>query len=198
MGADAQVASRASGVGRSSCYPARLLFFSSSPILTMQLQLRQEDANLVFLAVAYHLGRPGSELDPITKLPVEHGLADVARDLQPQLRMAVSEISLDEAQLKRLQSGMLGSISELKTYPLLQLRLDPDGTGRRSSVPGFDRTLVHLFPEIEDDVEESLSIAERMLLLKRRLDERIAAEPPAPESAPESTKGRKGWWPFGR
>jgi hypothetical protein len=164
----------------------------------MQLQLRQEDASLVFLAVAYHLGRPGSELDPLTKLPVEHGLADVARDLQPQLRMAVSEISLNDAQLKRLQSGMLGSISELKTYPMLQLRRDADGTGRRSSVPGFDRTLLHLFPEVDVDVEETMAIAERMLLLKRRLDERIAAQPPEPEAAPRETKDRKRWWPFGR
>jgi hypothetical protein len=164
----------------------------------MELQLRQEDANLVFLAVAYHLGRPGSELDPITKLPVEHGLADVARELQPQLKMAVSQISLNEAQLKRLQSGMLGSISELKTYPMLQLRVDDKGEGRRSSVPGFDRTLLHLFPEIEDDVEESMSIAERMLLLKRRLDERIAEAGPEPEAALEQPKKRKGWWPFAR
>ncbi len=165
----------------------------------MQLQLRQEDANLVFLAVAYHLGRPGSELDPITKQPVEHGLADVARELQPQLRLAVSEISLNPDQLKRLQSGMLGSISELKTYPMLQLRLDENGSGRRSSVPGFDRTLLHLFPEVDEDVEESLAVAERMLLLKRRLDERIASEPEEPEQQQQPEKGsRKGWWPFGR
>ena len=164
----------------------------------MELQLKHEDAQLVFLAVAYHLGRPGSELDPITKMPVEHGLADVARELQPQLKMAVSTISLNEAQLKRLQSGMLGSISELKTYPMLQLRVDEKGEGRRSSVPGFDRTLLHLFPEIEDDVEESLGLAERMLLLKRRLDESIAQAGPELEQPAEMEKKRKGWWPFGR
>src|SRR5262245_17388375 len=108
----------------------------------IDLQLRQDDAKLVFLAIAYHLGRPGSELDPMTKLPVEHGLAEVARDLQPQLRNAVSEIRLVDAQLKRLQSGMLGTISELKTYPMLELRVSAEGEGRRSSVPGFDRSLM--------------------------------------------------------
>jgi len=65
----------------------------------IELQLRQEEARLVFLAVAYHLGRPGSELDPITKQPVEHGLAEAARDLQPQLRLAVATLRLGDAQV---------------------------------------------------------------------------------------------------
>jgi hypothetical protein len=164
----------------------------------MEFQLRQEDAKLVFLAVAYHLGRPGSELDPVTKLPVEKGLAELARDLQPQLRMAVSTISVDESQLKRLLSGMLGSISELKTYPMLQPRPDVDGSMRRSSVPGFDRTLLHLFPEIAEEVEDSLDVAERMLMLKRRMDERIAEAGGIEAATPEPSKQRKGWWRFGR
>ena len=136
----------------------------------IDLQLSQEDAKLVFLAVAYHLGRPGSELDPLTKQPVEHGLAETSRELQPQLRNAVAQVRLLDAQLKRLQSGMLGSITELKAYPMLDLRRTDDGAGRRSSVPGFDRNLLHLFPEVEEDVENALGLAERMLLLKRRLD----------------------------
>jgi hypothetical protein len=161
----------------------------------IDLQLRQEDAKLVFLAVAYHLGRPGSELDPDTKLPVEHGLAEIARDLQPQLKNAISEIRLRDAQIKRLFSGMLGSITELKAYPMLELRADPAGEGRRSTVPGFDRSLLHLFPEVEEDAENTLEIAEHMLMLKRRLDETVAALP-ADEPLPEAKK--RGLWPFRR
>jgi hypothetical protein len=163
----------------------------------VELQLRQEDAKLVFLAIAYHLGRPGSELDPITKQPVEHGMAEVMRELQPQMRMAVARIGLNDAQLKRLASGMLGSITELKAYPMLELRADPSGGGRRSSVAGFDRTLLHLYPQIEEDAEISLEVAEHMLMLKRKLDERMATL--SPEEPEAETKGkRKGWWPFGR
>jgi hypothetical protein len=161
------------------------------------IQLRQEDAKLVFLAVAYHLGRPGSELDPITKQPVEHGLAEVAASLQPQLRLAVASITLNPNQANRLLSGMLGSITELKAYPMLDLRIDANGAGRRSTVPGFDNNLHHLFPEIEEDTEESLAIAERMLLLRRRLDEAVAGledDAPAEIEPPK----RRGWWPFGR
>ena len=155
----------------------------------IDLSLRQEDARLVFLAVAYHLGRPGSELDPITKQPVEHGLAETARDLQPQLRNAVATLHLIDSQMKRLQSGMLGSITELKAYGVLG--------AQKSTVPGFDGALRHLFPEMEEDAENALSIAEQMLLLKRRLDERLAQVPPdEPPDAPESSKHR--WWRFGR
>ncbi len=162
----------------------------------LDVQLRQEDAKLVFLAVAYHLGRPGSELDPITKQPVEHGLAEVASELQPQLQNAVVTISLRDNQARRLLSGMLGSITELKAYPMLDLRLDPQGNGRRSTVPGFDRSLLHLFPEIDEDVEESLALAERMLLLRRRLEEVTAGiEPDEPIEEPPK---RRKLWPFGK
>ena len=170
---------------------------TTSDMPEIDLQLRQEDAKLVFLAIAYHLGRPGSELDPITKQPVEHGLAEVMRELQPQMRMAVVRIALNDNQLKRLLSGMLGSITELKAYPMLDLRADPNGGGRRSSVAGFDRTLLHLNPQIEEDAETSLEVAEHMLMLKRKLDERMATLPPD-EPEPEAKGRRKGWWPFGR
>jgi hypothetical protein len=162
----------------------------------VELSLRQEDAKLVYLAIAYHLGRPGSELDPLTKQPVEHGLAEVARDLQPQLRLATATINLrDSNQVTRLASGMLGSITELKAYPMLDLRSDEEGGGRRSSVPGFDRSLRHLFPEVEEDVNNSMDIAERMLMLKRRIDERIRAVDLPP---PPAAQSKRRFWPFGR
>ena len=160
------------------------------------IQLQQEDARLAFLAVAYHLGRPGSELDPYTKQPVEHGLAEVAASLQPQLRGDEASITVNQDQAKRLMSGMLGTISELKSYPMLELRQDADG--RRSTVPGFDRTLKHLFPEVEEDAFVTTEVAEGMLRLRRRLEGELAtllaeAEQPAPPS-----KSKPGWWPFGK
>jgi hypothetical protein len=162
---------------------------------TIDLSLQPDDARLTYLAIAYHLGRPGSELDPITKMPVERGLADSARELQPQLKMAVSRVTLDADQTKRLQSAMLGTITELKAFSMLEPRVMEDGTTRRSTVPGFDRTLLHLFPELEDEPAAALEVAEQMLMLKRRFDQQIAALPPDPE--PEQP-AKKSWWPFGR
>ena len=43
------------------------------------LRLPQHQARLVALAIAYHLSRPGSELDPDTLSDYTHGL----RELQP-------------------------------------------------------------------------------------------------------------------
>jgi hypothetical protein len=166
-------------------------------VSAIALQLRQEDARLVFLAVAYHLGRPGSELDPLTKQPVEHGLAEVAAALQPQLRMAVSTIELRPNQARRLLSALLGSITELKAYAMLGAGSIESGTGHRSTVPGFDSSLRHLFPGVEEDPEEPLQIAERILLLRRRLDEETADLAEEPEPSPGPLK-RKRWWPFGR
>ena len=161
----------------------------------IELHLKQEDTKLVYLAVAYHLGRPGSELDPVTKQLVEHGLAEVARDLQPQLGLATASISLNADQITRLGSGMYGSITELKAYPMLEIQADAGG-GRKSSVPGFDRTLRHLFPEVDEDVDATLDIAERMIMLKRRLDGEFAKAPP--DTFQESAPRKRGWWPFGR
>ena len=165
--------------------------------VVVELSLRQEDAKLVYLAVAYHLGRPGSELDPETKQPIEHGLAEVARDLQPQLKLAAVRLSLREPQIAKLASGMLGSITELKAYPMLELRSPDEGGGRRSTVPGFDRSLRHLFPAVEDDADAAVDIAECMVMLKRRLDAELAAAPPDPPEA-EPPPSKRGWWPFGR
>ena len=161
------------------------------------IQLQQEDARLVFLAVAYHLGRPGSELDPITKQPVEHGLAEVAASLQPQLNSASASITLNPDQAKRLLSGMLGTISELKSYPMLELRAGPDG--RRSTVPGFDRSLTHLFPDVEEDAFVSVEVAESMLRLKRRLEGELQGLlSDAEQAALPPTKPKRRWWPFGK
>jgi hypothetical protein len=164
-------------------------------MIEVTLQLRSEDARLVFLAVAYHLGRPGSELDPVTKQPVEHGLAEVAASLQPQLRMAVSTITLHHNQARRLLSAMLGSITELKAYAMLGAGTR-EAPGHRSTVPGFDGSLRHLFPEVEENSEEPLEIAERVLHLRRRIEDEVADLEEA-EAEPESGP-RKGWWRFGR
>ncbi len=160
------------------------------------LTLGPEEAKLVFLAIAYHLGRPGSELDPITKQPVEHGLAEVGRDLQPQLRAGSAQISLRDNQLQRLQSAMLGSITELKAYPMLSPLPAEEGGGRRSTVRGFDRSLRHLFPEVDEDVETTMAVAERMMMLKRNLDGRLSAGPPSDDGPQTRRRGRR-WWPFG-
>ncbi len=138
--------------------------------MPVELRLEPAQARLVFLALTYHLARPGSELDPETKMPVQHGLAEVSSALEPQLRQAVASITLSAHQLERLGTAVLGAINELKVYPMLEPRPPEEGGGRRTTVPGFDPTLRHLFPEVEGDADAATALIEPLMTLKRRLD----------------------------
>jgi len=158
--------------------------------MPVELHLQPAQARLVFLALAYHLARPGSELDPGTKMPVEHGLAEVSSALQPQLRQAVASITLSPHQLERLGSAVLGAINELKVYPMLEPRPAEEGGGRRTTVAGFDRTLRHLFPEVEEDPDAATALIEPLMALKRRLDD--ALRQAAEEGRPATSRRR--WW----
>ncbi len=104
-------------------------------------------------------------------------------------------MTLRHNQAQRLLSAMLGSITELKAYAMLGAGTQ-EAPGHRSTVPGFDGTLRHLFPEVEESTEEPLEMAERVLLLRRRIEDEVAdLEEEEPEASPEQ---RKGWWPFRR
>ena len=160
--------------------------------MPVELRLQPDQARLVFLAIAYHLARPGSELDPETKAPVQHGLAEVGSALKPQLREAIASITLSAFQLERLGSAILGVINELKVYPMLESHPPEEGGGHRSSVPGFDRTLRHLFPEAEEDPDAATALIEPLMALKRRLDGALRqAEEKERREAPSR---RRAWW----
>ena len=160
--------------------------------MSVSVTLRQDDARLAYLAIAYHLARPGSELDPQTRMQAQHGLAEVARQLQPQLKLASVTIDLNPFQLERLGSAILGAANELKVYPLLEERSAEEGGGRRSMVAGFDQTLRHLFPRVEEDADEAVALVEPLIALKRRLDE-AAREGGAPATKPGTTRRPARW-----
>ena len=159
--------------------------------MPVELRLPQAQARLVFLALAYHLARPGSELDPATKMPVQHGLAEVSSTLQPQLRQAVASVTLSAYQVERLGTAVLGAINELKVYPMLELRPPEEGGGRRTTVPGFDQTLRHLFPEVDEDPDATTALIEPLMALKRRLDGALRQ---ASEEEQREGALRRAWW----
>jgi hypothetical protein len=164
-----------------------------------ELTLGTADARLIYLALAYHLARPGSEVDPQTLKQTEHGLLEAARALHPQLNQAVATLSLTPLQLTRLGQAMLGVINELKTYPMLRAQ-----SGDRSPVSaaaGFDDVLVTLFPDVAEDENAALDLAEDMMLLRRRLDALIRDAARAPDeeaSAPSPSQPTKKTWQFWR
>ncbi|MCH7837813.1 MAG: hypothetical protein IIC26_04830 [Chloroflexi bacterium] len=156
------------------------------------LQLAPLDAKLIYLALQYHLARPGAELDPESKQPLAHGLAEVAQALEPQLDRAVATVELSEYQRQRLLSAIAGTMNELKTYPLLDAVPPERGGGRRTTVPGFDAVLRRLFPEVDDEPDEAPQLAGHFMSLRRRLEDAAAAA--AEEEA--STAARSPWWRF--
>lgn len=147
-------------------------------------QLANLDAKLVYLALLYHLARPGSELDHETKQPQAHGLAEIAEALEPQLDRAVAAIELSEFQRERLLSAISGTINELKTVPILE---------GHASVPALDEALRRLFPQVAEDPNEATQLAAHLLPLRRRLAESAAG----PERA-AAAKSEQAWWRFWR
>ena len=148
------------------------------------IQLPNADAKLVYLALQYHLARPGSELDAQSKRPKEHGLAAIAEELERQLPLAVATIDMNEEQRRQLDEALSGAINQVKSSALLA------GRGR-SMVPSFDAALRRLFPEVADEPENALPLAGELLALRRRL----ASSATPLDNAPPSTSKRP-WWRF--
>jgi hypothetical protein len=160
--------------------------------VTVALRLTHDEPRLVYLALVYHLGRPGSELDPETKRPVERGLRQVKTALGNHLDGESAIVELDALQLGRLLSAIYGSITELRVYHMRN--------GAESTVERFTETARALFPAIAEDPQEALTVAEALMMLHRRIERALARaadalSPPVPEPERETKRRR---WPFGR
>jgi hypothetical protein len=118
----------------------------------------------VYLALVYHLGRPGSEIELPGQPP--HGLRSVAQELEQRLPEGRAELHLAPAQLARLLSAMKGCVTELRVY-----HMQP---GRRSTVEGWTKAAETLFPQLPADPDEALAIAEDIMNLQRRIQIAIA------------------------
>ena len=151
------------------------------------LKLTHDEPRLVYLALVYHLGRPGSELDPETKQPLARGLRQVKTALGNQLDDESAIIELDDAQYRRLLSAIYGSVTELRVQHMRD--------GAESTVARFSETAGSLFPELASDPGVALDIAVALMMLHRRIERAVARAQTAP-AAPGSGEGspRRRWW----
>ena len=154
------------------------------------LQLRSEDANVVYLATVYHLGRPGSELDPTTFQRHDLGLQSVHDELLPRLGQAVVEIEVSPYQVTRIGEALLGVTNELKQFAI---------ANGRSAVPRFTETLHFLYPETKDDPGIAMDLVQHPVMLHNRMagaisDARAALEVAAREAELRVQAERKTWW----
>lgn len=155
------------------------------------LALRQSEARLLYLATIYHLGRPGSEVDALTRQPLDAGLAPVRSALESQLELATAALALSDFQVGRLGEALLGLVNELKQI----------GLSGRSVAPGVLEALTRLYPDVtSEDPGAALDIAGEATMLRRRLDSAVRdanaaleAERAAAEAAAEAALRRRGW-----
>ncbi len=167
--------------------------------MAYELSVQTGDARLIYLALSYHLARPGSEVDPGTLATTEHGLREVAESLHPHLNDQVSTVALSPYQLRRLGQAMLGTVNELKAYPMFKAQSTSGNAV--SAVAGFDDMLATLFPEIEEDENVALDLAQTMMMLRRRLESAIAeaeASEAQEEAAAPAEDQRPPKWQFWR
>jgi len=156
--------------------------------MAFALQLTHDEPRLVYLAVRYHLARPGSELDAETKQPAQHGLGDVEAELREHLDGSPAVIGLDEHQYRRLLSAIYGAVNELRVMHM--------GSGI-GAVPGFADEARLLFPELASDADAALALSESMMMLHRRMDRavaRAATEAEAPGEVRQRNAPPRRWW----
>jgi hypothetical protein len=158
------------------------------------LRLPQHQARLVALAIAYHLSRPGSELDPDTLSDYAHGLRELQPMIEAQVHGDSAAVELTPLQAVLLTTALSSVVSELKMYSVFDTM---SGASRRprSTAPGFDDRLRSLFPEIAGDPEYATQLAEDVTLFRRELPSARAREMIAEEKrVVEEARSRKKWW----
>jgi len=161
------------------------------------LTLPQRQARLAALAVAYHLARPGSELDRETLQAYEHGLAEVPAALEPQMDADAATLELSSLQVTLLATAMSSVLSELKMYSVFDTMAGESGRPR-STAAGFDERLRSLFPEIAAEPAAADALAGEMTMLRRELPLGRARAVIAEEQrlAEEKAQAGKRRWQF--
>ena len=165
------------------------------------LTLARQQARLVYVSIAYHLGRPGSEVDPETLVEHDYGLRHYEPVLAANLDEEAVAMDLTAFQMTKLDSALLGALNELKMYSLMDAMAGPGGR-QRSAVIGFDAALQSTFPEVIEDPDYASQLAGEVMMLHRELDisfKRAAAVlAEEKQAAEEARRNRKKPWQFWR
>jgi hypothetical protein len=158
------------------------------------IRIPQHHARLVALAIAYHLSRPGSELDPETLADYAHGLREVQPSIEGQIYAESAALELTPLQTVLLSTALSSVVSELKMYSVFDTM---SGASRRprSTAPGFDQRLRSLFPEVAGDAAYTAQLAEDVTMLRRELPSARARDVMEEDKrALEEARARKKWW----
>ena len=162
------------------------------------LRLPPHQARLVALAVAYHLARPGSEIDPSTMSEYAHGLAELPVALDPQLDAEAATLELTPLQVTLLATALSSVLNELKMYSVFDT-MSGASARPRSTAPGFDEALRSLFPRVAEEPAYASELAEEMVVLRRQLPlDRARALLSEERGAAAAGRGGRKRWQFWR
>ncbi len=166
-----------------------------------ELSLTPDQARLVSLAVAYHLGRPGAEIDRATMAQSTHGLRMCSAILEAQRELPLVKLTLDAHQLRLLLEAMLQCINELKVLAMLDPPWAPgQGSGHSVNI-AFEQAAAELYPGLRREPAASEAISASMFTLHRRLtgalrdDANLAYEQGVRLGGRPRT-ARRPWWRF--
>lgn len=153
------------------------------------LQFRNEDARIVYLATIFHLGRPGSEIDPATLQRHDLGLQSIHDYVIPRLNQAVVEVEASPYQIVRLGEALLGCGNELKQFALAE---------GRSMVPRFADSVREMFPETAEEPSAAMDLVQLPVMLRNRMAQAVqdaqAEIDRAVEDHERQQREEKRWW----
>ena len=155
----------------------------------MRLNLRQSDAQILYLGLLHREAGPRPGIDQRSGKPrATEPLASLRATLEQEMVRAVAEIDVPDDGLPAISEALGGAINELKQFSMA------DG---RSMVPGFAEAARRLFPEIAEEPGAALDVVGHGVMLRRRLDAAVAAtqaEAAASHAAGEGSEPRRRWW----
>jgi len=153
------------------------------------LQFRNEDARIVYLATLFHLGRPGSELDPETLQRHDLGLQAIHDEIVARLDQAVVEVEASPYQVVRLGEALLGCANELKQFSISQ---------GRSMVPRFADAVHMMYPETIEEPGAAMDLVQHPVMLRNRMAQAVEAAQAqiaqAVEDHRQEKRVQKRWW----
>ena len=153
------------------------------------LQFRNEDARIVYLATLFHLGRPGSELDPGTLQRHDLGLQAMHDEIVARLDQAVVEVEASPYQVVRLGEALLGCGNELKQFALSQ---------GRSMIPRFADAVHTMYPETVEEPGIAMDLVQHPVMLRNRMAQAVEAAQAeidrAVEDQRQQRRAEKRWW----
>ena len=115
---------------------------------------------MLYLALLYHLARPGSEIDPETSKTHVAALAPVMHFLTSVINEPIIELSCLPKQVERIDTALSGLSNELRQFVL----------SSSSVVPNFENTLIKFWPDVISDSNKLEEIMMLTMMTRRKLE----------------------------